>query len=412
MDDLIKIKNKYGEEMMHFARKSFPVILETPGLLFNLFETHFGNYRYLYNDIVENDYKANFIEYIHSLIDIKIERENMNKTPQELLSEAGYNFYECKTEEEIQSFRKYYEKDEELCTFKEGNRLDQCYVFFAVKKNVDQIKRENFDYPSRQDEYGTSVISIQFEKGKYNTLSIKNRYNDKIANPDATFSNNLENIIHGLTYAFEETYNLRIFQNENVNFELPNYIRAEDGRFYKYNYAIDKVYYCPDNIIIDNNKVIRDYNLEKERYLIIDYFILDLHEKKLKLYDSSINDAFLNDFIGISKINIIKLGDKKIINIDDGNIIIEIDRDNRIVKYVNNKVKYVGDMYLYRNLYLKSLTLNELEFAGLFFLNTNCVLDEINMPKLKAKGEYFLYSNPTIRDKIIFNDDNERSKAC
>lgn len=410
MDDLVKIRNKYGEEMMHFARKSFPSILETPGLLFNLFETHFAYSKYLYNDIIENNYRESFIAYIYSLIDMKIERQIMNKTPKELLSEAGYDLYECKTEEDIQTFRKYYVKGEELCTFLEGNRLNKCYVFFAVKKNVDDIKRENFKFPSREDEYGTSVISIQFERGKYNLLSIKNRYNDKVFNPDNTFSNNLENIIPGLTYAFEKTYNLKIFQNENVNFEMPNYVRAEDGRFYKYNYKINATYYCPDNIIIDNYKVIRDYNLEKERYLLMDYFILDLQEKKLKLYDTTIIDSFLNDFLQMDEICIVKDGDKKIITIDDS-IRIEIDRDNRIKSYVNNKVKYIDDIYLYNNIYLKSISLNEVENVGLFFLNINRVLTEINLPKLRSKGEFFLCSNH-IREQVILNNDNERNKVC
>lgn len=75
-----------------------------------------------------------FKDYIYSFIDI----ENNNhiitkKSIRELLSKAGYDFYECHIEEEIQSFRKYYAPGEELCTFN-GGRLNRCYVFFAVKK--------------------------------------------------------------------------------------------------------------------------------------------------------------------------------------------------------------------------------------------------------------------------------------
>ena len=87
--------------------------------------------------------------------------------------EAGYVLVECYNEEDIQKFRKYYAPGEELCTFK-GGRLNSCRVFFAVKKNVLDIKREDFKKPKREDEYGTSVISIQFTKDETNTLSIKN----------------------------------------------------------------------------------------------------------------------------------------------------------------------------------------------------------------------------------------------
>ena len=44
--------------------------------------------------------------------------------------------------EDIQKFKKYYAIGEELCTFS-GGRLNNCYVFFAVKKNISwfQVKR-------------------------------------------------------------------------------------------------------------------------------------------------------------------------------------------------------------------------------------------------------------------------------
>ena len=158
--------------------------------------------------------------------------------------------------------------------------------FFAVKTNVDEIKRENFPNPERQDEYGTSVISIQFTKDENCTLSIKNRYNHTVPNPDATFSNNLDNIIFGLTYNFEKYYG---FKQKYINdFELKGYVRANDGKYYKYNYEINNIYYCPNNIIIDNFEVKR---LPKEKYLLFDYFILDLQNKRLQLYDDSIKDG-------------------------------------------------------------------------------------------------------------------------
>ena len=90
--------------------------------------------------------------------------------------------------------------------------MKSCRVWFAVKKNVDEIKSEDFKKPRREDDYGTSVISIQFSKSKINYLSIKNRYNHTITdvNPDSTYGNNLDNIIVGLTQAFVETYNLKL----------------------------------------------------------------------------------------------------------------------------------------------------------------------------------------------------------
>ena len=162
----------------------------------------------MYEDIVKNGVVNSFKNYIYSLVDVELEKEvKVDKNPKELLSEAGYDLYECRSESDIQKFKKYYAEGEELCTFN-GGRLNDCYVFFAVNKNVNQIRREDFDYPTRQDEYGTSVISIQFTRDETHTLSIKNRYNHTVDNPDATFSNNLDNIIPGLTDSFSKYYGL------------------------------------------------------------------------------------------------------------------------------------------------------------------------------------------------------------
>ena len=148
-------------------------------------------------------------------------------------------------------------------------------MFFAVKKNVNQIRRGNFNHPKRQDEYGTSVISIQFTRDETHTLSIKNRYNHTVDNPDAIFSNNLDNIIPGLTDSFSKYYGLEQ-KNKNDCFEIPGYVRANDGKYYPYNMEIDNVYFCPNNIIIDNFCV-KKY--DKDKYLLFEYFLLNLETK-------------------------------------------------------------------------------------------------------------------------------------
>ena len=143
--DLKLIKKKYGEKMMHYCRSELSTILEKEGLLPSLLLQHFNESHILYDDIEKEDKLEEFKNYIYSLIDVEndIEAIPIKETPKELLNKAGYDFYECKTEEDIQSFKKYYSKGEELCTFR-GGRLKTCHVFFAVKKNVDEIKRKNF----------------------------------------------------------------------------------------------------------------------------------------------------------------------------------------------------------------------------------------------------------------------------
>ena len=396
--DLIKIKKYYGENMMHLCRKLFPTLLETDNLLFELLDSSYERSKYLYDDIIKSNNEEHFKNYIYSLIKKEEEKMEVLKDAKDLLEEAGYNLYECNTEEDIQKFKKYYEEEEKLCTFN-GGRLECCHVFFAVKKNVDEIKREDFTIPSRQDEYGTSVISIQFSRGRRNILSIKNRYNHAVYNPDATFSNNLENIIKGLTKSFEKNYNLNINQKGKYEFELPGYVKANDGKYYKYNYEIDNVYYCPNNIIIDNFKVIFDYQ-EKEKYLLIDYFVLDLVNKKIYLYDA-FEDSFVDGLQNIKKIDIKKVKYNKVIKFtfeDNSNALIEIDKFNRITKYENFNIKEVGDLFLYDNCELNYLNIPNVEKIGNDFLTCNNNLKNIDFPLVKEIGYNCLSRNEVAKN--------------
>ncbi len=419
--DLKIIKNKYGENMMHLCREFFPILLEKEGLLSQILLDNFAISHDLYQDLVDNKMEDEFKNFVYSLVDVqKSEITEINKNPQELMEEAGYNLYCCSTEEEIKRFKKYYAKGEELCTFR-GGRLNTNVVFFAVKKDVDKIKREDFQNPTREDLYGTSVISIQFSKDGTNTLSIKNRYNHRVNNPDATFSNNLDNIIPGLTESFEKYYGL-VQSNRNKNFSIPNYVRANDGKFYKYNYEIDNVYYCPNNIIIDNFNVKR---YEKEKYIIADYFIIDLQNKMLTNYNY-IKDSFKAGFSNITKIDVKTTETGKVIYFTslEGDIIeIELDKRNRIIGYKNNNLKYIGnnflfynetieylelpnvksilDDFLYHNEVLESLSLPQVLYIGDDFLNYNKALKNLSLPKVERIGEYFLGNNKVLQSLFL-----------
>ena len=59
--------------------------------------------------------------------------------------------------------------------------LEDGFIDSYINEVANDIRRENFKNPQRQDEYGTSVISLQFTRGKKQTLSIKNRYNHSVS---------------------------------------------------------------------------------------------------------------------------------------------------------------------------------------------------------------------------------------
>ncbi len=405
--ELKEIKKKYGEEMAHFCREHFATLLETEGLLSSLLLEHFEPNHELYKDLKENNLLEEFVQYLYSFIEEKEELIDSKETPKELLAKAGYDLYECKTESDIQSFKKYYAKGEELCTF-HGGRLETDYVFFAVKKNVDNIKREDFKNPKRQDEYGTSVISIQFDR-ETNQVSIKNRYNHTVVNPDSTFSNNLDNIIEGLTKSFESVYGFK--QEYLSSFEIPDYVMV-NGKYYKYNYEIRLNYYCTNNIFIKREEVI---SYEKERYILFDYYLLDIKEKKIMYLDENINDHFIETIGTIQKIEIEKEKNNKKIRIENefgNNIEIIINSSNQMVSYTNRDILKINDKFCMINRSLKEIDLPNVENIGEDFCYFNNILEHLNLPKARNIEYNFCYHNKALTKLYLPNVVNIRENFC
>ncbi len=414
--DLKWIKKHYGEKFSHLCRSLFPTILEKEGLLKQLISDHFLPSRELYDDIVNNNLTTPFKDYIYSfaITDDSALSQKANFSPEELLDRAGYILYpECETEEDIQKFRHYYYrgeptpeyhggtpayyKGEELCTFN-GGRLRTCRVWFAVKKNVDEIRREDFENPRREDDYGTSVISIQFSRGKTNSLSIKNRYNHTIrdVNPDATFGNNLDNIIEGLTQAFADTFHLNLVE-KNKTFELPGYVQANDGKYYKYNFESNNIYYCPNNLIIDNGEV---ETFDKENFIVFDNFVLDIKNKTISQYDKNdYQDSFIETIGQIQEIKRIPSQDGLTIQITPsvGELItISLNNHNEIVGYSNPNVQTIGNRFLGKNRSLTHIDLPNVQTIGAPFLYWNRSLTHIDLPNVQTIGNYFLGNNRSL----------------
>ena len=410
-EELKKIKKVYGEKFMHLCRELFSTILEEGNLYETLYSLFSENCKTLYDDIVNNNLEDELKDYIYSKIDgeEQIEQEKQDiqidekinlideKTPYELLEEAGYELIECKTEEEIQEFKKYYENSEELCTFT-GRRLDKYIVFWAVKKDVENIKREDFKKPKREDEYGTSVMSIQFNRKGICTVSIKNRYNHHVNNPDATYGNDLDNIIPGLTESFARLLKERglILNKSNIEkLNIPGY-KVVNGKYYKYNMEIKGTYYCPGNIIIENDKPKKLG--ETESQILIDYFLLNMKTKTIDVYDHSIKDSFIDGLQGIERIEVTSNKKKgtRIITINTNqltNILVEIDRNNQIIGYTNNELTEIGNKFLHYNKKLTRLETLKLVRVGNRCLYNNKGVIEFKQPELIEAGNYLLYNN-------------------
>ena len=414
-EELKKIKKKYGEKFMHLCREIFPTILEQEGKLYEILTSTFGdNCKTLYEDFTREDDLGLLDElkdYVYSKFTIEKEKfQKTDKDPYQLLQEAGYDLYECHTEKEIQSFRKYFAKHEELCTFN-GGRLNNCVVFFAVKKNVAEIKREEFLNPQREDEYGTSVMSIQFYKQPPSVVSIKNRYNHTVNNPDATYGNNLDRIIPGLTQSFakllaKRDINLNISNVQDM--DVGNYIVAGDGKYYRFNAEINGDYCCAGNYIISNGIV---KQLPPERYLLIDGYVIDLKEKKIETMNHKKSDGFIDSIGEIENITISKDKEKgdgnRIITIKQKNfeepVIIGINKNNEITSIIDNNVKKIYGEYLSNSYSLEYIEMRSVEeiigIIGKFIGNAK--IKKLEFPNLRKVGHGFLSYNQLLAEKLI-----------
>mgnify|MGYP002520845490 CR=1 FL=1 len=410
--DLKFLKKHYGEKFAHLCRQLFPTILEEEGKLSQIISAKFGETKFLYDDFFENGYVnrtlQDFKEYVNSFYaSIEELEEVKDKSPEEIMSDVGYILYpECQTEEDIQKFKKYYADGEELCTFK-GGRLNTCRVWFAVKKNADKLNRNDFTSPKRQDVYGTSVISIQFSRGEANMLSIKNRYNHTVFNPDATFSNNLDNIAKGLTNAFVKKYNLKYIKDGGISsfedrLQDMNYVLSSDGKFYRYNQELGNIYYCENNVIIDNFTTLK---LDKSKTLLMDSFIVDFEKKKIIPYCALGYMTYFSSFIdAIGKVKDLKLkndGQNKVLIITPkkGNDIeITINKRNEIIGYSNPNCKVLGNSFMSLNSTLTSLDVPNVKKIGYACLIYNSTLKKLSLPSVEEIHKNFMMRNRGIEE--------------
>ena len=203
----------------------------------------------------------------------------------ELLDKAGYNAVLCTTEEQVNSFKKYYatskdlkklfnidrEKGEVLCTFNDvPGRLQAYHIIWATKKDIESIQRKDFPNPEREDLYGTSCMSIQIAK-KGGFISIKNRYNHTVANPDNTYGNNPDNIIHGLGAALQRDLNVKF----SLKFACPEGFTVCNNKYIKVNYEVNGVY-VSEHCYVANGEL---HEINQDYEVIADYFLINFKDK-------------------------------------------------------------------------------------------------------------------------------------
>jgi len=235
------------------------------------------NARNVFSDLSEFQIKSLCSEISNSGT-IGAVRQTTQKEITDAFNSAGYNTVIFDDEEKIAKCEKYYAKSETICTYRDlKGRMRGYHMLVAIKKDIATIKRSKT--PDREDEYGTSILNIQIAKNGSH-MSIKNRYNHTVSQPDNTLNNNLDVLHIGLQRMVLGYYG---FACLNSNKSSYNDIVNIDNTYLKYSIEKNNIYY--GSFVLDGVHGIR--YVDTSRYYICkrnDYysnpFILDFKEKK------------------------------------------------------------------------------------------------------------------------------------
>lgn len=361
------IKKQNGESFAKVLRTA--VLLDTPNLKHIL--------EYAGKNPADARNLVPVLSEIRAKSQAPIQKIQETRDPIKLLDEAGYDAFYVNNLHQQNSIEKYFESGERLCTFNDPSRYKDYYIIHAVKKNVDNIKRGN--PPKREDDYGTSVISIQIAKtGGF--ISIKNRYNHTVDNPDATFNNNPDNIIPGLTESLKHKFGVD-FMTQSA--EMPDNFRMVNNQLVRFNYEIDNVYY--DEKYYFSGSEITKLNPDYE--VMIDNVILDIRNGTIR----TVND-----------------GTKNLANILNNEISgtgVKVEKDKstgETIIYITDENKNSQELVRTKNGCITSLHLYKTQEIGDGFMRlTNVALKELYAPNLKKIGSQCFFTAKNLENLYI-----------
>ena len=153
---------------------------------------------------------------------------------------------------------------------------------------------------------------------------------------------------------------------------------------------------------VEMNNMIKDKmaegrnNLVSEKYIVMDYFILDLVNKEINNYDIRIFDNFANSFSKIEKIEVTKHNDFKVINLlheNNNKTVMILNKLNNLIGLYSNDLIEIKDKFLEQNKYLKEVNLPNVSKIGDDFICKNRIIKQINLPIVEVIGNRFLNNN-------------------
>ena len=335
------------------------------------------------------------LNYLVSLKKIHIDTTPDYKDPIQLLDEAGYRAYYVHNLDEQNAIMPYFAPGEQLCTFYDQTRFQKFHIINAVKKNVQEIKREDFvGHEEREDAYGTSVISIQILRtGGF--ISIKNRYNHIVENADNTFNSNPDNIIKGLSNALRQKFKVDFSSQVTV---LPENYTFVNGQIIKYHAEMGGRFIGSD-VIVDYKGDVTP--IDKNTEIILDYWLFNIKDRTLEnlapLYYR--DDAFplmLKAEIEGKSVQLIKNPDHSHTLLADGQPVLT-EKEGEIIELTirqsDKNLRLLNYPFLEHNTKLQTLNIPNIRAVGNDFLSDNIALQNLHAPKLRKVGDNFLSAN-------------------
>ncbi len=195
------------------------------------------NARAVFSELTEFETKSLCFEISNSGTIGQI-KETTQEEIKEVFNQAGYNRVIFDDKEAINECKKYYRSGEVICTYNNlQDRMSEYHMIVAIKKDIEKIERSI--NPNRDDEYGTSILNIQIAKNGSH-MSIKNRYNHTVGQPDSTLNNNLDMLYIGL-----QSMVLGYYGFASINSTKAHYYKIVNigGVYLKYHTEKNNVYF-------------------------------------------------------------------------------------------------------------------------------------------------------------------------
>lgn len=310
------------------------------------------------------------------LKDILLNGEEVNKEelkkpadPVELLAQAGYTMTRVKTLAQAAKFKKYYRKNELICSFNSGSRFENNYVWFLVKDNAKDIKPAN--NPDKFDEYSLSVLSLQITKR--GGLKLISRYNHSVSSPDVVYSN-LNKLVDGL---HESVYrHVGIEPSQLSDIELSDNAFIHNDALYAYIYEAN------------------GYRIGEDYYQTSNGEIIKINAGHQRLKHGIFFDA--NNGIAVDVVNSKSIAEGiKSISFTKDEVRVVSDKGDFIVKgdCVTCTYKTIPDKFLVHGLSIVTINLPNAITIGNDFMKENTNLTGGDMPNVESVGDNFLMNN-------------------